>query len=310
MNRNEVLLSDYREKMFIFKEKGHTVIKVCEVFNISRTTYYRWKERKDNGEPLIDRSSKPKSSPKMFDKEIEELIIDERITTWYCPLKIAMVLKRKGINVSASGVYSVLKRHGLNRKPRIKKEEVKRYEKDKPFEMLHVDIKYMGRLNNSKKRAYQFSAVDDCTRLAFAKVYDRKTSKNAVDFLEELIKYFGVIPYSIMTDNGIEFTKSKGQSGKRENHKFEKALSKLGIKHIYTKIRRPQTNGKVERFHRIVDEELYQIVYLKDENHREQSLRRYLIEYNFKRPHMGIKGMTPIEKLEKITGRKVMLQVA
>ena len=296
--------------MLELRDEGYTVTKICEIYNISRTTYYKWHHRSLAGEPMINGYRRPHRSPNMIGSKRSKLVIKERERTGYGPARIAAILRMRGVKISASGVYAVLKRAGMNKKAPKEKKPVIRYERKTPFDLVHLDVKYLSRLDNSKRRAYQFSAIDDCVRMGFAMIFDSKTSRNAVIFLLKMIEFFGCVPTSIMTDNGAEFTNIKGHRGDRANHKFEKALDGLDIKHIYTKIRRPQTNGKVERFHRIVDEELYDVKHFINEAHRERSLERFISFYNNKRPHMGINGMTPQGKLDKLNGKKVIFPAA
>ena len=103
-------------------------------------------------------------------------------------------------------MYNVLKRRGLNKLPSYKEEkEVIRYEKKKPFELVHIDIKYVGNLKD-KGRVYQFTAIDDTTRVVHSKLYRRKTADNALSFLKKVHLFSEFRVRSILTDNGLEFT--------------------------------------------------------------------------------------------------------
>lgn len=222
MYHSTLPLENYREQMFVLKEtQGYSVVQICRLFNISRTTYYRWQKRRHLPGGLKNCSSRPKTSPRRFTQDIEKKVLSLRRKTGFCPLKLAILLQREGVKISSSGVYSVLKRYSLNRR-RDKKAPPRRYEKREAFDLVHVDVKYLGRLTSSKNRPYQFSAVDDATRLAFAKIYHSKSSRHAAQFLAEVPRFFGARMRAVMTDNGFEFTKPKG---KRENHKFEKMCS-------------------------------------------------------------------------------------
>lgn len=294
-----------RAQMIKLREEGMPVKRICLLFGISRRTFYRWWNRRNEEAGLVDRPSRPHTIPRHLSYELEERIIGLRKETGYSPLKLSIVLRREGLYVSSSGIYRLLKRRGMNRHVK-EREPVHRYEKKRPFELVHIDVKHLRRMGGRKSWAYQYSAVDDATRIAHARIFDKHTTKNAVLFLAEVNELFGSIE-RILTDNGAEFTVSAGSGTsklpieqRRERHAFEKACKALSIKHSRTRVRRPQTNGKVERFHGIIDAEFYRRTYFVDEADRDRCLAEYLIEYNTVRPHMGINGMTPAEKLSSL----------
>jgi len=200
-------------------------------------------------------------------------------------------------------VYNVLKRRGLNKLPSYKEEkEVIRYEKKKPFELVHIDIKYVGNLKD-KGRVYQFTSIDSATRVAYAKLYRRKTADNALSFLKNVYLFSGFRARSILTDNGLEFTSIRGCPS---SHIIDEFCLRYDIKHKLTRKRRPQTNGKVERFHRTVEEEFYSRNFFFNLEEMEEGLKGYLKYYNNLRPHMGLKGLTPGERIKELEGIKVL----
>lgn len=147
-----------------------------------------------------------------------------------------------------------------------------------------------------KKYRYQVSIIDDCTRHAFAEIIEKRTTKAVTSVLLRHLQKFPFKVKEVATDNGWEFTMRFTYFKNRRTY-FQKELERLGIKHSLIKPRTPELNGKVERFHRTIDEELYMIKHFKNEEHRKRALEKYLKRYNTKRFHMGIKGMTPEQKL-------------
>lgn len=158
--------------------------------------------------------------------------------------------------------------------------------------MAHIDLKYIGHIGR-KGRRYQFSAVDDATRRAFSRIYPRKGARQAKNFFLLLLACWGQGRIeAVLTDNGLEFTHFKN----KRNHPFARLLREQGIKHRRTRVRRPQTNGKVERFHRTLAEEFYASSFFDTVEGLEEALQRWLFWYNHKRRHQGLKGKTPMGK--------------
>lgn len=298
-------LAKVRLKMMeIYSEKGKSSYEVAEVFGISRKTFFKWLKRyREYGrEGLINKKAGAKMNRRRTSSSIEDLIVKLRLDTPFGPLRIAYELKRRGISISPHGVYNVLKRRNLNKLPTFKEgREVVRYEKKKPFEMVHLDIKYVGNIKG-QGRVFQFTAVDDATRIAYAKLYRRKTALNSLSFLKEVTELSELRIQSILTDNGLEFTNIRGAPG---SHIIDEFCLKNNIKHKLTRKRRPQTNGKVERFHRTVGEEFYNRNFYLTLDDMEKGLEKYVEYYNKFRPHMGLTGLTPYEKLKELQGGKV-----
>lgn len=171
---------------------------------------------------------------------------------------------------------------------------------------MHIDIKHIGVIRGYGKQ-YQFTAIDDATRKVFAKRYNRKDVKSAVEFLENVYKWSGGKIERVMVDNGLEFTHHS--SSGRDDHKFLRKAGELEVVVKFTKKRRPQTNGKVERVHRTFDEEFYFRHFFVTPDELEKALEEYVWWYNNKRYHLGIKGLTPEEKYAKliVEGKGVMV---
>ena len=196
----------------------------------------------------------------------------------------------------------------LIRKERL--EGILRYEKDFAWELGHIDVHKARNIKGAdpKKKKYLATLVDDASRLVFSKLLPDKKAKTLACFLREAVEWFrrkGIVFRAILTDNGKEFTTHSEVL--RPLHSFEKMMVKLNIKHKYTRVRRPQTNGKVERWWRIFEEQFFQIhtfTSWKDFNIR---FHQWLYYYNFERKHGGIQYLTPWEKYEKSLVKTQML---
>ena len=214
-----------------------------------------------------------------------------------------MYLKRyHDVEVSNSGVWRILKRLDLNRLPASQRYQRhdrrwKRYEKPMPGHCVQVDVKFIAPLaSGSRKRYYQFTAIDDCTRLRVLRIYDRLNQKTAIQFADFLLDKFPFRVEVIQTDNGSEFQTA-----------FHWHLADRGIRHIYIKPATPRLNGKVERSHRIDGEEFYRQlkgVVIDDTQLFNDKLAEWQDFYNYHRPHGSLGGQTPYERLrQKTTAR-------
>ncbi len=293
MHCNSRLSRFSRELLIKRYLEGEKVSKLAQQFGVSRKCCYKWinryEEQGDAG--LEQRRSGPKVSPKRTSSKKEAKILTVRKKYKEGPDRIAFRL-----NMPRSTVYQVLKRNGENRLfEKRAKVHTKRYEKSRPGERLQLDFKQLPAIG-AKKYRYQVSIIDDCTRYVFAEIIEKRTTKAVTAVLLEYLDLFPFKVEEIATDNGWEFTMRYAYFKNRKTY-FQKELDKLGIRHTLIKPRTPELNGKVERFHRTVGEELYLIKHFKNEEHRKRQLERYLKRYNTKRVHLGIKGMTPQQKL-------------
>jgi transposase InsO family protein len=169
------------------------------------------------------------------------------------PAKIAMYLKRyHDVDISVSGVWRILKRLGMNRLPSSQryKPQAKRwarYEKQLPGHQLQVDVKFIAPIKGlPKKRYYQFTAIDDCTRLRVLRAYPKLDQKTALQFIDYVFERLPFKVELVQTDNGSEF-----------GPMFHYHLLDKGVGNRYINPRTPRLNGKVERSHRIDAEEFY-----------------------------------------------------
>lgn len=273
---------------------GEKVSKLSKQFGVSRKCCYEWINRYEvQGKAgLEQRRSGPKVSPRRISSKKESKILAVRTKYNEGPDRIAF-----RVGIPRSTVYQVLKRNGKNRLFEKKgKIHTKRYEKNSPGERLQVDFKQLPAIAGKKYR-YQVTIIDDYSRYVFAQIIEKRTTKAVTSVILKFLDQFPFKVKEVATDNGWEFTLRFTYNKSRKTY-FQKELEKLGIKHTLIKPRSPELNGKVERFHRTIDEELYLIKHFKNEEHRKKELERYLKRYNSKRIHLGIRGMTPQQKLD------------
>lgn len=277
------------------------VAQTCRYYGISRQTFYKWLRRyEEQGlEGLRDRSSRPHHSPNATNAEVVGKIMYLRQHYHFGPHKIAMYLKRyHDISISPSGVWRVLARLGLNRLPSSQRHKShqkrwKRYEKPEPGHRVQVDVKFITPVGAAGKKFYQFTAIDDCTRIRVLKAFPRCNQKTAIQFLDYLLARLPFRVEVIQTDNGGEF-----------GTQFHYHVLDRGIRHVYIKPATPRLNGKVERSHRIDEEEFYRMlegVVIDDTDLFNDKLQEWEDFYNFNRPHGGLDGQTPYERLKQKT---------
>jgi transposase InsO family protein len=283
------------------QEVSGNVALTCRYYGIGRQIYYQWYRRyqAEGLDGLRDRSKRPLVSPRATHVEVVGKIIYLRQHYHFGPAKIAMYLKRyHDIDISNSGVWRILKRLDLNRLPasqRYKRHDRrwKRYEQPLPGHRVQIDVKFIQPLAGARKRYYQFTAIDDCTRLRVLRIYDRCNQQTAIRFLDYLLERLPFRVEVVQTDNGAEFQSS-----------FHWHVLDKGIGHAYIKPHTPRLNGKVERSHRIDAEELYRMlqgVVIDDARVFNDKLKEWEDFYNYHRPHGGLNGQTPYERLRQKT---------
>jgi transposase InsO family protein len=279
------------------EEVTGNVAATCRYYGISRQCFYKWLRRYEElGEDgLRDGSSKPLHSPNATSGEVVGKIVYLRRHYHFGPNKVAMYLKRyHDITISSSGVWRILHRLDMSRLPasqRYKRhtQRWKRYEKPLPGHRVQVDVKFLGPIGAKRKKHYQFTAIDDCTRIRVLRIYDRNNQKTAIQFIDYVLEKLPFRVECIQTDNGAEF------QGAFHWHVLDR-----GIGHVYIKPSTPRLNGKVERSHRIDEEEFYRMldgVVIDDTELFNDKLQEWEHFYNFDRPHGGLDGQTPYERL-------------
>lgn len=298
-------ISDIRRKLRVIQHGKETcnVSKTCRYFGISRETYYVWLKNYETGgeEALINSKPCPQNPKLRVPAAIEEQIIYLRTNYYLGQVRISWYLKRyHDITVSPAGVYSVLKRNGLNKLPQNQRkrsmEQFKRYEKQVPGHRIQVDVKFLtftDKSNGREVKRFQYTAIDDATRARALKIYNSHNQACAIEFIDYIRAKFPFRIHTIQTDNGHEF-----------QAKFHWHCEDLGIRHVYIKKASPHLNGKVERSHLTDQQEFYQLLEYTDDIDISQKLQEWENFYNYHRPSAALKGKTPYEILkEKLTAR-------
>ena len=280
---------------------------------ISRPTAYKWWRRwQDDGEAgLIDRSSRPRSCPHQTSPEIEAQIVELRTTLKRGPARIGGQL-----GVPASTVHRVLCRLGLNRLAWLDRptgQVIRRIHTDHPGELVHIDVKKLGRIpdgggwrahgraatgptkhKTGRGMSYVHSAIDAYSRLAFSEIHDDEKGVTCAAFFERAQSWFA--DHGIDTIDAVLTDNARNYLGKD----FTAALD--GIRHKRTRLYTPKTNGKVERFNRtLLEEWAYVRVYFSDEE-RAAALDDWLHLYNHHRHHTAIGG-PPIARVNDLLGQ-------
>jgi transposase InsO family protein len=271
-------------------------------FAVTAKVVKRWVERyKAEGHSgMADRSSRPRCSPKATGQAVADQIVALRRQR-FTGKHIASV-----VAVSPATVSRVLARTGLSRLKDLEPAEpVRRYERDAPGDMIHIDIKKLGRFDRVGHRItgdrrqgetrgagweYVHVCIDDASRVAFSQILPDERKESAVAFLEAALAYYaglGVIVSRVMTDNGSCY-RSKAFAG---------ACRELGLKHIRTRPYTPKTNGKAERFIQTALTEWAYAVAYPTSTHRAAELPVWMHRYNWHRPHGSLKSKTPISRL-------------
>ena len=255
LHANAVLTVRQRQRLCGLVAAGVTISAAALIVGCSRQTASKWVNRDRRGEGLADRSSRPHRSPGRTPAAVEEAILRTRESLREGPHIVAGAL-----GLAASTVHAVLRRHGRSRLvTRPRPEDVIRYEHPRPGDLIHVDIKKLGRIlkpghrvtgdrrGQAKGKAgwqYLFVAIDDHSRLGFAAVYSDETADSAIAFLDELVRFYdlhGISAKRVLTDNGSCFKR-----------RWAHACAEHEIAVKKTRPYRPQTNGKAERFIRTI----------------------------------------------------------
>jgi transposase InsO family protein len=284
-----------------------TVDQLCEVFKVHRKDirkyYERWIKSGRDPDSLLPQKRGPKPGQlKLLSKDEERTIIKIRRKFQANEFEISHMIKGHfNVDPSVSTIYRTFKRYPLNEK---RKAKIKRYEKRYPGELLHADTFSLPKtLVTDRKRYFLFGILDDCTRLTYVELIDRQTAANASEAFSRAYKWFnlhGFKPEKVMTDNGSEFTSYTSQKAK-DTHFFETMLKIFDVKHSYTKPYRPQTNGKIERFWKILYNEC--IICQRSTLSKKDLIAEidgYMYRYNYQRRHGGINYQTPLDKLKTI----------
>jgi transposase InsO family protein len=306
-NKWLLVIKEYEQIKNKTNKHFKTVNELCEVFSVHRKDirkyYERWCKSGKDPASLLPRKPGPRPGQlKILSKEEERAIVKIHRKLNANEFEIYHLIEGKfKVHPSVSTIYRTLKRYPLNKK---RKDVIKRYEKKYPGELLHADTYSLAKtMMINRKKYYLFGALDDCTRLCFIKLIEKQTAQQVTDAFFKAYKWFnchGVLPERVMTDNGVEFTSFTSQKAK-ETHFFESMLNIFGLKHVYTRPYRPQTNGKIERFWGILYNEcLLSVDKSLNKEELELELNGFMYRYNYQRRHSALKYITPLDKLKKI----------
>jgi hypothetical protein len=310
--KDETLKKNYTQKyQFLVTEyelvkakKHNRYKKVGEFYKAHNTCpqnflkyYGRYKQSEDPNHFLPQKRG-PKYKTRRPSEEIEQMVLDLR-EKGCNKFEITNILQTKlnSLTPSPSGIYNILKRHGKNRLSQPMKEEKRKIIKEKAGELAHIDCHHLSKdtIAQDGKNYYLVCVIDSLTRIAWAEVMtDIKALTvmfSTLHCFNYISTYFEIRFAEALTDNGPEFRPRESKN--KENHPFERLLSELGVKHRYTRPYRHQTNGKVERFWRTLNEDLIEGTYFESIDHFKKELMDYLVYYNKLRPHQALNGLTP-----------------
>ena len=327
VHANAPLNEKHRLRMArLIVEDGLPIAQAAQRFQVAWPTAKRWAQRyREFGEAgMADRSSRPHHSPNVTPPKLVRLIARDRMRLHLGPIEIGA---RRGM--PASTVHRVLTRCGLHRLShvdRVTGEPIRRYEHPHPGDLLHVDVKklgnipdgggwrFVGRVQGRRHRAatpgkprnthhnpkmgtaYVHTVLDDHSRVAYAEVHDDEKAVTATAVLTRATAWFadrGVTVTRVLSDNGSAY----------RSHLWRDTCAELGITAKRTRPYRPQTNGKIERFHRtLADRWAFSRHYLS-ETQRRDALPAWLHQYNHHRPHTAIERRAPITRLTNVPGQ-------
>ncbi|MFG3507244.1 IS481 family transposase [Streptomyces sp. NPDC047821] len=314
-HRNARLTVHGRRLLVARVRSGRPVAHVAAEMGISRATAHKWMRRwRDEGEPgLYDRSSRPRATPHRTASDVEARVCRLRTDRKLGPARIGPI-----VALPASTVHRILSRHRLNRLAWLDRPTgalIRRYERECPGELIHVDVKKLGRipdggghkaLGRQAGRAtrsavgfdYVHSAVDDHSRLAYSEIRPDEKAATCAGFLTRAAAFFqahGITRIErVLTDNAWAYRKGLA---------WKTALTELGATGKLTRAYRPQTNGKVERFNRtLLEEWAYQRPYTSNAE-RTAALADFLHTYNHHRCHTALDGHPPISRVNNSAGQ-------
>ncbi len=329
LHRNAALTPRARLRLArLIVDEHWPVAAAARRFEVSWRTADRWAQRyrEQGADGMQDRSSRPQRSPGRTVQPLVRKIVHLRWKQRLGPVQIGGRL-----GMPASTVHAVLTRCRLNRLAHIDRatgEPVRRYEHDRPGAMLHVDVtkygnipdgggwRYLGREQGRRNSqitarrtgqrggnwrprlgtAFVHTVIDDHSRVAYAEIRDDEKAATAIDVLRNAVAWFaqrGVTIDRVLTDNGSAY----------KSYAWRDACTQLGIRPKKTRPYRPQTNGKIERFHRTLTEGWAIARFYNSEQARRKALPAFLHHYNHHRPHTAIGGLPPITRLTNVPGQ-------
>jgi transposase InsO family protein len=326
---NAALVPRQRLKLArLIVDHGWPIARVAERYDVSWKTAHKWAARYAAEGPagMVDRSSRPHHQPTRTPAPVVRKIVHLRWKQRLGPVQIG-----DRLNLPASTVHAVLVRCRLNRLSHIDRatgEPIRRYEHEHPGDLLHVDVKklgnvpdgggwrYLGKQQGDRNRsatvartgaprskwrgpligtAFVHTVIDDHSRVAYAEIHDDETAATAVAVLRNAVAWFaerGVIVERVLSDNGSAY----------KSFLWRDTCAEMNIRVKKTRPYRPQTTGKIERFHRTMADGWAFKKFYSSEAVRRAALPAWLHEYNHHRPHTAIGGSAPITRLDNLAG--------
>jgi len=285
-----------------------TVDLLCQANHVHRKDirkyYERWiKSGKDRSSLLPHQRGPKVGKHKLLTKDEERIILKIHRRLGANEFEIFHLLKNNlRIHPSVSTIYRTFKRYPLNK---TRKEKIKRYVKRYPGELLHADTYYLAKsIMQDRNRYYLFGIIDDYSRLTYVQIITAINAAEVSKAFFNSVRFFlahGIQPEGVMTDNGVEFTAFTSQKAKK-THFFETMLNIVGMKHVYTRPYHPQSNGKIERFWRILlDECILHLKFGQTLDTLSSELNGFLYRYNYQRLHGSLNYSTPLDCLRAVT---------
>ena len=293
----------YRQRVIRYSQK-HGVTKAADRFRRSRQAIYEWRAKYDGKwKSLIDKSHRPRSHPNQHTEEEKQLILrhwrhhkDDLIVLWD-------VIRKKGYSRHYNSMIRVIRKWGLSEAERRKGYKPKPYMRaEYPGQKIQIDVKYVPSwCVAGHEKYYQYTAIDECTRIVFREMYDEHSTYNSKDFLMKLILALPFPIREVQTDNGSEFTNALLVKDPTTKSLFEAALADMDILYHRIRIATPRHNGKVERQHRTDEKRFYK----KMRMYSLEDGRKQLAKYNRWSntiPKICLNFLSPNEELSKYLG--------
>lgn len=296
----------------LVKAKQHPTYKLAKDFYLANDTcaksflkYYNRYKQSGESLDLLPAKRGPKYKSRRPLPYIENKVIELR-NKGNNKYEIVNILKPtlRKFTPSPSGVYNIFKRNGLNRLTPPQKASKRKIIKERMGQLGHIDCHYLSKsiIKGQSRKLFLVCLLDDHTRIAWAEIVEDITSLTVMfatlKCLNILNDQYQIRFEEILSDNGAEFGPAHIKN--KEQHPFQRLLIELGIKHRHTRPYRPQTNGKVERFWRTLEEDLLRETDFDTLEELKEELLQYLYYYNHERPHQGIGGKRPIDMLNPL----------
>jgi transposase InsO family protein len=320
LHRNAKLGLAGRYALVRVVEDGCSLKAAAAAFNVAPATACRWARRwREASEQerrtlvcLHDRSSRPRRMPRLLALAEQRRICAARRRTGWGPRLLTV-----RVGHPHSTIWKVLRRHGLSRPAKPPREPERRYEWPCPGDLLHMDVAHYARFDRpghavtgnrsssyAAKRArpgydYAHAILDDHSRLGYAELLADERAPTVTAFVVRALAFFathGIEPKRLMTDNAWSYTR---------NRSLQHLLAQQAIRHLRTTKRRPQPNGKVERFHQTMAREWAYGVRYRTHRHRAAALPHWIRHYNERRPHSSLGGQPPISRVHNVCGQDI-----